>query len=277
MGFLDAVRSISTIPYNRMTVLLGKPGSGKTTVAGTFPKPMLYVSIGSDGGGVVLSGMDDIDVVDLRSNEKTSVYMQMMSLIEELRNSKHKYKSVVVDAYSSIEEDQVTFAERAKGKQLSLDERGAIMNMMVRMRDAIVSLAEREREEYVLICHIKNKEDVDNITGEKSMQIIPKMTYNNGNILLERASNVMYCTRKPVKTEDGKTEVRFLTYIGPHPYIDTKLRTRGVPLPRGLYIEDCTYAKVEELKSGTTVKQSIVVDVPESKNPFEEEKTEGEW
>ena len=31
---------------------------------------MLYVSIGSDGGGVVLSGMDDIDVVDLRSNEK---------------------------------------------------------------------------------------------------------------------------------------------------------------------------------------------------------------
>lgn len=260
-----------------MTVLLGKPGSGKTTVAGTFPKPMLYVSIGSDGGGVVLSGMDDIDVVDLRSNEKTSVYMQMMSLIEELRTSKHKYKSVVIDAYSSIEEDQVTFAERAKGKQLSLDERGAIMNMMVRMRDAIVSLAEREQEEYVLICHIKNKEDVDNITGEKSMQIIPKMTYNNGNILLERASNVMYCTRKPVKTEDGKTEVRFLTYIGPHPYIDTKLRTRGVPLPRGLYIEDCTYDKIEELKSGTTVKQSIVVDVPESKNPFEEEKTEGEW
>ena len=82
--------------------------------------------------------------------------MQMMSLIEELRNSKHKYKSVVIDAYSSIE-DQVTFAERAKGKQLSLDERGAIMNMMVRMRDAIVSLAEREREEYVLICHIKKQ------------------------------------------------------------------------------------------------------------------------
>lgn len=33
---------------------MGKPKSGKTIIAGSYPKPMLYVSVGNDGGGRVL-------------------------------------------------------------------------------------------------------------------------------------------------------------------------------------------------------------------------------
>ena len=32
----------------------GKPKSGKTLIAGSYPKPLLYVSVGNDGGGRVL-------------------------------------------------------------------------------------------------------------------------------------------------------------------------------------------------------------------------------
>ena len=33
---------------------MGKPKSGKTMIAGSYPKPLLYVSVGDDGGGRVL-------------------------------------------------------------------------------------------------------------------------------------------------------------------------------------------------------------------------------
>ena len=32
----------------------GKPKSGKTLIAGSYPKPLLYISVGNDGGGRVL-------------------------------------------------------------------------------------------------------------------------------------------------------------------------------------------------------------------------------
>ena len=35
-------------------LFMGKPKSGKTMISGTYPKPLLYVSVGNDGGGRVL-------------------------------------------------------------------------------------------------------------------------------------------------------------------------------------------------------------------------------
>ena len=35
-------------------MFMGKPKSGKTLIAGSYPKPMLYISVGDDGGGRVL-------------------------------------------------------------------------------------------------------------------------------------------------------------------------------------------------------------------------------
>ena len=42
---------------------MGKPKSGKTMIAGSYPKPLLYVSVGNDGGGRVLfmKYRDDIE------------------------------------------------------------------------------------------------------------------------------------------------------------------------------------------------------------------------
>lgn len=282
MGLLDKVIKLSDLPYNKLTVIIGKPGSGKTTLAGTYPKPLLYVSIGSDGGGVVLKkyGNKDISPIIIKSTDTQAVYHQLVELFKELKTTDHGFKTVLIDAYSSIEEDLVIFSEKQKGKKLSLEERGIIGNMMTKLRDTVVELSLTGDAEYVLICHIKNKEDVDNITGEKTIQIIPKMTYNNGNVLLERASNVMYCTRKPVKKDDGTSEVKFLTYIGAHPYIDTKLRRNGKGLDTlGVYVENCTYADILKLLNDEKLPEVKVVDAPLDKNPFvdDDSKTKGEW
>jgi hypothetical protein len=54
MGFLEQAKGISSIPSNNVDIILGFPGSGKTTLAATYPKPMLYIQIGNDGGGIVM-------------------------------------------------------------------------------------------------------------------------------------------------------------------------------------------------------------------------------
>ena len=285
MGMLDLVQGISQEPHNKLTILMGKPGSGKTTVAGTFPKQMLYVAIDTDGGGEVLKGYgdDDIKVIHITSdvpgtNDSKHVQVKLMELIAELKAKKHPYKTVVIDAYSSIEEGVVNYLEKAKGKKLNLEERGGIATLMLNLRNALVELS-RGDVEVVCICHIKDKECTDNTTGEKSIMIIPKMSYNNGNVLLERASAVIYCARKTIINEDGSRRVAFLSYVGAHPNMDTKLRTAGKKIESGLYIEDFTYDKLQEIINGEKVVEKMeklnVVEPKETTN--EENKQEEEW
>lgn len=284
MGMLDLVQGISKEPHNKLTILMGKPGSGKTTVAGTFPKPILYVAVDTDGGGEVLKGYsdDDIKVLHITSDapgtkDAKHVQMKLMALVKELSSTKHPYKTIVIDAYSSIEEGVVNYLEKVKQKKLNLEERGLVAGMMLNLRNALVDLS-RGDVEIVAVCHIKDKESTDNTTGEKSIMIIPKMSYNNGNLLLERASAVIYCARKTIINEDNTRRVAFLSYIGAHPNMDTKLRTAGKKIESGLYIEDFTYDKLLEIINGTKVVEEIKkLNVVEPKESDEENKKEEEW
>lgn len=283
MGMLDLVKGISSEPHNRFTVIIGKPGSGKTTLAGTYPKPILYVSIDTDGGGEVLKSYsdDEIKVLELKSESfgtpgASHLQTKLMSLLNEL-SEPHPYKTVILDAYSSVEEDVVRFLEKAKGKQLNQDEWGRVGKLMLDVRNKLIELS-RGDVEYVAISHIKDKKSTDNTTGEEYIQIVPKMTYNNGNLLLERASNVMYCSRKTIVNDDNTRRVAFLTYLGAHPNMDTKLRTKGKMADTGIYVEGLTYDKIEELKNNKTeIKDIAKLNVVESsQNPFSDDDEEKE-
>lgn len=284
-SLLEMAQGISKEPHNKLIILMGKPGSGKTTVAGTFPKPMLYVAIDTDGGGEVLKGYadDEIQAIHIASDipgtpNAKHVQGKLMDLIAELKSTKHKYKTIVIDAYSSIEEGVVSYLERAKGKKLNLEERGGIASLMLNLRNALVDLC-REQDIYaVSVCHIKDKECTDNTTGEKSIMIIPKMSYNNGNLLLERASAVIYCARKTIVNDDNTRRVAFLSYIGAHPNMDTKLRTAGKKIESGLYVEDFTYEKLQNIINGTQAIENMAkLNVVEPKENNEENKNEEEW
>jgi hypothetical protein len=282
MGMLDTVKNISQASHNRLTIFNGKPGSGKTTTAGTFPKPMLYVALDSDGGGEVLKcySDDDVKILTITPDKPGTtgakhLHAKVKDLLEELKGP-HPYKTVVFDAYSSIEENLVTHTEKIKGKKLNLDERGSIATAMLDLRNRIVELSQGDVE-YVCINHVKTKQCTDSTTGEITEMIIPKMSYNNGNILLERASAVIYSVRRTVVNDDGTRTVKFLNYVGAHPNMDTKLRTRGKMATTGMYIEDLTYEKLQELMQGEKeIEQKLnVVEAPT--NPFDDEnKDEGE-
>lgn len=267
MDYLKDLKGIEEEPYNKFTVIMGSPGSGKTTLAGTYPKPMLYVAIGNDGGSVVLKhyGDKDIKLLNLTSSGK-HVGVKVKELLKELKDTMHGFKTILIDAYSSIEEEVVQWLELTNGKKLTQNEWGGVGKFMLGIRDDIVDLSRVGDVEMVLVTHIKTTDNNDTLTGEASKQIIPKMTVNNGRILLERASNVVYCARKTVTEDDGLTGVKWLTYIGAHPNMDTKLRTEGQQLPSGIYVENCTFEDIEHIKNGG-LKNTKVINVVEPEIP----------
>ena len=286
-NYLKELCGISKATHNSSTVLLGKPGSGKTTVAGTFPKPLLLISLGKDGGAEVLRGYKDDEVQmitldnDAVGSNSMSLYQKLMSLLDELKGNKH-FKSVVIDPYTSVQESLVNYMTLQKGKMLTQQEYGVVGKLMLDMRDKIDTLATGDVE-YVLVCHIKENSQTDSITGEQTKELVPKMTINNGKILLEHPSAVLYCCKKTVLDNNGVGAVKFLTYVGGHPNIDTKFRTaNGTVLTTGKYYENFSYEKMKKLYDGEALEDEKTLNVvePTGNNPFEDEKTnndEGEW
>ena len=102
MGMLDLAKGISAEPHNKFTVIMGKPGSGKTTIAGTYPNPILYVSVDTDGGGEVLKGYsdDEIKTIQLVSDtpgkpDSKHVQAKLLELIRELKNTHTRTSSTI--------------------------------------------------------------------------------------------------------------------------------------------------------------------------------------
>lgn len=279
--FLTQAQGISQRKPNKMTVILGTPGSGKTYMIGSYPKPLLLVMIGADGGEVVLSDMndDDVKVISLTAEPVTDakgrvqttrqgkvitapIYPKLFALLNELKTTEHGFKTVAIDAVSSIPEDFERSLELQKGANLNFDERSAILSVMIDLRDQIIALAHPESStEYVLLSHIKQNTEQDSVSSDKNIKYIPKMSKQAASILLERANNVMYqCRRSLLNPKTNTFEVKFLTYIGAHPNIDTKFRIGGGLKDVGIYIENCTYDKLEKLRQGETVEHVNVED-----------------
>lgn len=280
MGMLESlVKGISQAEHNRFTVIMGYPGSGKTTDLGTFPKPLLLVVIGNDGGAEVLKNYSDTDIktILLESDKPGTpgakhIGVKFLELLNELSSKPCGFKTIAFDAYSSVEEGVLKYNELIKGKALSLPEKGDVGRLMLSIRDKIVTLSTGDTE-IVAVSHVKTTQTTDPISGEVATRLVPKMSINNGNILLERASNVMYCCRKTVLGNDNKPAVRFLTYIGAHPNMDTKLRVAGKVIDVGFYVEDFSYDSLQKIINGKqNIQELKKLNVVETaKNPFTDE------
>ena len=121
---------------------------------------------------------------------------------------------------------------------------------------------------FVWISHTREQEVYETSGLNKEIRIVPDLTINSGVKYLKDASNVFYCCRKTVIEPDGTRDVKFLTYVGPHPLIDTG--TRDMLLKHGMFIENFTYSKWQEMVASGSP-NGVNVVVPEQNNDEAEE------
>ena len=239
---------------------MGKPKSGKTMIAGSYPKPLLYVSVGNDGGGRVLLmkykqdiAKGDIKVKNLRNDTpvggkiRETSCEKLAKLLAELRKPEaDKFKTIVIDTIGALQDDYKSYLEFTKGgKQLSMPEWGDVGKMMINLKDNMKRFSEEQGTTFVWISHTTEQEVTETSGLNKEIRIIPDLTIKTGVKFLKDASNVFYVCRKTVLNKDGEKSVKFLTYLGPHPLMDTG--TRDLELSVGDFVENFNYDKLQKL------------------------------
>lgn len=268
---------------HKIDYFFGKPKSGKTLIAGSYPKPLLYVSVGNDGGGRVLvtKFKDDIakgliKVKNLKNDPaingkiaKTSIEKMAMLLAELRKPGSDKFKTIVVDTVGALQDDYKQYLEFCKGgKQLNTSDWGDVSKMVLNIKDNMKRFSEETDTQIVWISHTREQEVYETSGLNKEIRIIPDLTINSGVKYLKDASNVFYCCRKTTIQPDGTRDVKFLTYIGPHPLMDTG--TRDILLEKGGFVENFTYDKWQSMVNAGTI-NNIDVVIPEQNNSEEAE------
>lgn len=267
---------------------MGKPKSGKTLIAGSYPKPLLYVSVGNDGGGRVLftkyrSDVEKglIKVKNLKNDPivngkiaKTSIE-KLAAILAELRKPESdKFKTIVIDTIGSLQDDYKSYLEFTKGgKSLSQQEWGDVAKMVLNIKDNMKRFSEEQGVTFVWLTHTSEQELYETSGLNKEIRIIPDLTIKSGVKYMKDASNIFYCCRKTVINEQGEKDVKFLTYVGPHPLMDTG--TRDILLQKGEFVEDFNYDKWQKLVAAGKLDATNVLTI-ENENEKEKENNNGE-
>ena len=265
---------------------MGKPKSGKTLIAASYPKPLLYVSIGNDGGGRVImtkyrSDVEKglIKVINLRNDpsiggkiKKTSCE-KLAELLAELRKpDADKFKTIVIDTFAALQDDYKVYLETSKGgKALSMQEWGDVAKMVLNLKDNMKRFSEEQKVTFVWITHTSEQELTETSGLNKEIRIVPDLTIKTGIKCMKDASNIFYCCRKTCLNDKGEKEVKFLTYVGPHPLMDTG--TRDMLLKTGEFVEDFNYDKWQALiKAGVLDETKVLTpEVNTSTEPKDDE------
>ena len=265
---------------------MGKPKSGKTLIAASYPKPLLYVSIGNDGGGRVImtkyrSDVEKglIKVKNLRNDMpvggkiKETSCDKLAKLLRDLREpNADKFKTIVIDTFAALQDDYKVYLETTKGgKALSMQEWGDVAKMVLNLKDNMKRFSEEQGVTFVWITHTSEQELTETSGLNKEIRIIPDLTIKTGIKCMKDASNIFYCCRKTCLNDKGEKEVKFLTYVGPHPLMDTG--TRDMLLETGEFVEDFNYDKWQALiKAGVLGETKVLTpEVDTATEPKDDE------
>lgn len=254
-------KSVAEMRYHNGFAIYGRSGTGKTTVAASFPKPILYLNILDDGTDSIAEHGDDITVVNIRSSEDFHNIIQWA--LEKAAKGKLKYKTIVADTMTQLQSMLVReLFEDKKKKDKKLQEKqpgdwgtmtkqdwGAIAGDM---KAAIQDMRNLPLEQ-VFICqerifNLGDEEDEDdNLAPEVGARLSPSVKDDLNASVSIIGHTFIRVERKKVKDESGKTvwktKKRFSMHLGPHEIYTTKVRKpKKVKAPD--FIVDPTYEDI---------------------------------
>ncbi len=259
-GIEDRIRPVAEVERTASYAFYGRAGSGKTTLAATFPKPILLLDI-RDKGTDSIADVKGIDVLEIESlDDIEDVFYDV------LKPGKHKYKTVIFDTVTEMQKLVMKSVVMGKSKKKVDESRigdwgsmakrdwgdvAAIMNKWIadfRDLDMEVVFLAQER-----VKNVDDEEGEDNqLTPEVGAAVMPSIATT-----LNAAVNVIGNTfirmkRTAVVKGNKKSHKETPVYclrVGPSPVYTTKLRKpRSAESPP--YIEDASYRDIKDLIKG---------------------------
>lgn len=210
----------------------GRAGTGKTTLASTFPAPILHLDIREKGTDSIVD-VPDIDTVAIDEwDEFEQVYWY-------LKANPTKYKTVVIDAVSQLQDFAVDAAVAESGKNNDVVSKrewgiaaGKMKTWIINYRDLVdLGIA------VVFLAHDRAQEGEEGEEGELMPSMGPRVMPSVASVLTASVKLIGNTFVKEVtqKQDNGtiKRDVIYCLRIGPHAYYETKIRQ-----PKGSYVPD---------------------------------------
>lgn len=242
MSLLRSAVGIKELGQRNLWVIYGKSNSGKTWVASTFPKPLLYLQIGDDGSNTI-SQVDGIWAIRIENVQN------LIDVSKELLKDK-KFKTVVVDTFSMLVNEWTSEKVTGKGKKMTQQLWGDLKNDQEDIIKAMYKVAKNHI--VVLTCH-ESTDSIEGMEDEITPDVRPSVS-KGARTYLEGMANYGIHTTKIIKevTKGGTTKeiVRYAADIGPNPYYWTKLQIDpSIKVPKRII--NPTYDKIMEIVSVT--------------------------
>lgn len=256
-GVIGRIKPIECPERGIRMAVYGRSGTGKTTLACDFPKPLLFIRPPDDDGRRSVFKVEGIQDVDLQSPE------EIRELAAHVKES-GKYKTVVLDNVSALQD---LVLKKILGREELPAQMGWGVATMQQWGEVGLGMKDLLRE--LLSCDIHvvliAQEREFNNEGNTSEILSPHVGCAvSPSVAGWIGPSVEYLvqtflrqgTVKTIKQVGGRAVVeeqeviQYCLRTGPHPVYNTKFRVpRGFKLPD--VIVDPTYAKIEKLVSGS--------------------------
>lgn len=245
----DRIKPVHELPLVVSALFYGRSGTGKTTLAASFPKPALMLDIREKGTDSVFD-VKGLDVLSVNS------WQDIEDVYWLLKKNSH-YKTVILDQVSALQdlcqaevlsqEDKTQMSQRLYGEVSS-----RMKTWLLSYRDLI--------EEGINVIFLAHDRTFGNDDGDDSdFQIDPAVgprVMPSVATVLTGCVKIIACTfiqeklgLRDVKTKQRSRTVKYCIRLGAHGVYTTKLRTsKSTPVPP--VVSNPSYEKLVQLMRG---------------------------
>lgn len=226
---------------NRSHLLYGRSGTGKTTLAATYPGNKLLIDI-SDEGTESISDVKGLSFCEIKSAE------DMEELYWKLAKS-NPYDTVIVDNLSQYQQLLISqvCGKVKKGKKagdwgtMTRQQWGKVSSGMMETITRFRGL----NTTVVFICHERSFEEED-VDEELIQPVVGPALIRS--VAAHLCASCSFIGHTFIRATKGQPE--YCIRVGPHPVYITKVRKpRSIELPS--YLSDPSFDKLDQLKKGT--------------------------
>lgn len=248
-GVVKRIKPVSLLPKTLSIVVYGRSGTGKTTFSASLPKPILLLDMREDGTDSI-ADQKEVSVARIEHWE------EFEQLYWYLKSDKHKFKSVVIDTASELQDMAINHVagEREPDEMLSRRIWGQVSGMLktwlLNYRDLTNS---GHIENICIIAHDRRYDDENDAGDQLDPSVGPRLMPSVSDFLcgMVKVIGNTYIREKK-KSKDPTDRERIIEYrmrLGPHAYYTTKMRQPKSSITPESIINP-TYDKVIAIMAG---------------------------
>lgn len=243
VGVSETIGKISVVFY-------GRSGTGKTTVASTFPKPILLLDIREQGNDSIADYSDDeIKVLPIETWDDVEQAYWL------LKSGEHPYKTVVLDTVTQLQDICMEQVMEEEGRDFATKQTwGTISGLMKTWLINYRDLTEDGMDVVFLAQERVHDNDSDDDLDESQLDpsVGPRLMPSVAAVLNASVKVIGHTFIREVvtrKLDSIKRETHYCLRVGPHPYYITKIRKpRDKDCPE--YITNPSYDKIIDIMRG---------------------------